>query len=185
MTMSKLQATIEARRIFTPDFKELELYDKHLVFVYDNHKNGFFSHKSVVGSADYLGVALTIEKDFTMKRNASFPFVIQNHSNTKLNKVNGQQSRIWGEVYALNLFQMAILDTWMNNNVDMRREKKYISLEEQPSSLRTKQGPVVPCWMYLCEEDFYLRTTQNLQYGVNMSRNKLWGFEWTTKPMVN
>lgn len=185
MTASKFQNTIESRRIFTPDFKDLDQYDKHLVMVYDNHKNGFFSHKSICMTSEYMGVGLTIERDFTMRRNASFPFVIQNHSNTELNKVNGQQSKIWGEVYALNTFQLASLDTWMNNNVDMFREKKYIELVDQPSSLRSKQPPVSQCWVYLCEPSFFLRTTQGLQYGVSMSRNKQWGFEWTTRPMVN
>jgi len=142
---------LRERGRFTPDFKELRMYENIPVFVYnymqgDNSANKFFDQDG----AHYLGEGQTCGPIFVMK-GLYFPVVFEDTF-----KSSPSRATVQGEIYTVTPKQLLALDRIMDNNVAFKRQLKNCFLKDQRSKFANKTViPSIPCWIYIGIHDYW------------------------------
>ncbi len=139
------------RKFLTPDYKDLEKYHQHLVFVDGMLKEGIGKNTFFLNEATYLGSAYTVETNYIMKRMAAFPITFQ-YNKKQPNPCKG----VWGDLYAVDTDTMVVLDNLFANHVMYEREKKFIVCNEQFVDFKQgKKCATVEAWYYLGIEEYW------------------------------
>jgi gamma-glutamylcyclotransferase (GGCT)/AIG2-like uncharacterized protein YtfP len=138
------------RAWFSPDIKELQKHEGHIVFICDAFMKECNSNVmgGLLKSAKYLGQSATLEAKYVLKRTSTLalPFECRN------TKVPGA-ANILGEAYWVTTEDLLSLDVIYDNNDKQTRKKVFTSLIEQTTPF--KQGakrPVVGAWIYFGNE---------------------------------
>lgn len=126
---------LHRRKQMTPDVSDLCGLEEHLVFIYDEYKRGFALHEYLNG-AKYLGSARTIDNSFQLMvtPSGSLPILLSGDHLKTENKANYHSCK--GEVYALTVNQMILLDQIHENTRLFERQQKYCVLEDQVSPFK-------------------------------------------------
>lgn len=167
-----------ARKFFTPDWQDLNEQQYNLVFLWDSHMKNFPLHNSTLTFARYLGRAHTVEKNFSMRVNGVYPFVIQDDSATTKHL---QKSAVRGELYAVSPLLMSKLDINCVNGEEMERNKLYVQAYEQPSVMKDGKGPIVQAWVYTHKLDLWNKVTTGWHYGISACEKSIWAWEWKNR----
>lgn len=175
---------LKCRRIYTPDLKdELEPYSKHIVMIWDSFKIGFPSEKQLE-NCSFLGDCWTIENNFLMKVCPTFPIIWQ--TKNVGDKESPNQTRVYGEAYAMDIHQLMRLDAVMDNHSSYIRRKRYIALEDQMWP-KTKSGPerhvTVEAWIYLSTQKFKEEVAKHMGWGSQVKIRDRYYWQWRHENM--
>lgn len=144
------------RGIWTPDFHHLRQYEAIPLFVYGKYqKNGVNKH--ILEGAQFISNAHTLLARFEMKEddysNATV-FAYSNNEEPKKQKYN-----IKGELWAVNVEHIHILDRRARNGQQYIRIKTKISIENPnalPDDGRRYRGlPYIEAYIYVGNPEYY------------------------------
>jgi hypothetical protein len=183
MGIAEVKEQLHLRSIYSPDLKEeLEPYENHLVFIWDNHKLSF-PNERLLSTTKFLGEAWTVENNFVMRISPTLPIIYQvNPSDKEKGKV--MEARVWGEVYALKTHEMLRLDANMDNTGSFIRRQRYVALVDQPfPGGNTERKVTVSAWIYLATPFFRNEVSDSLRIGSQTRKDGKLYWEWIKRNM--
>lgn len=149
----KLFNALEARKDSTPDMSRLKYFDNILVFAYGTLQRGHENYSIIAEGSKYLGMGHTVLRAYSMYDTLNgFPMVFQE-------SVAEHQAYIKGEVWAVSPSTLAKIDRLESNGSYYRRQRTYVSLDEQIVPSKDNMHPIVDCQIYLgmTRHDVYKR----------------------------
>jgi len=135
--------TLDERAKKTPDLDRMKYFENILVFVYGTLQRGHENYPILAEGSRYLGQGHTVLKNFSMWDTLNgFPMVFPE---TQLE----HQGYIRGEVWAVTPDTLARIDRLESNGEYYRRQKTFVTLDEQIIPSKNDLHPVVDCQIYL------------------------------------
>mgnify|MGYP006365673073 CR=1 FL=1 len=147
---------LQRRQAQTPDFKDIRLKEKVLLFIYDDMKKGGLNNYFLTES-DYLGVARTASNFYKM-RTGIFPIVFDEEDKNTV--VRGF---IQGEIFAVSPETILAMDRLKCNGEMFSRKKRNFFLEEQHRTTKDgkKQAITVTAYIYIGVNEFWKHESLN------------------------
>ncbi len=170
------QQELKSRKFYTPDIRDVEKYDNHLVFVDSYLMSKYNTKREFLEKAQYLGAAMTVSGQYRMM--CSNRWAVTFHEAKKPTSRN-----VFGEVYAVSTEALFALDAFYSNYLYVNRKKQWVRLREQEAPFKNGiTRPTVEAWMYLGIPERWKDIT--LVYGPVALDKGIQTYHWNDKPKI-
>lgn len=158
------------RYFFTPDWKDINEYEKILFFTDGVLRKQFSKHQVWLPDAEWIGEAITTVSKFIQKRTADTPIMFEE-------KTSALSDNVWGDVWAITPEQLHALDVNLDTYERFDRKKVYVKLIDQLAPYKQgKMHPIVQAYTYLGRPEFW--ENHQMVYSSHLVSGKNNGWIW-------
>jgi len=173
----KLIESIELRRRYTPDFKELKKKQAHLVFIPDELRKTYAFHPMIRNRGTYLGLGSSVSTNYLLynAKDDGRSIFMESRPN------DAAKNCMIGELYLVPLHTLCMLDGFYDNGTEFERKQIYVwGLDQKLQSkiLKNHHGinPSLHAWVYLGIKDRWInnpsRTPPKLSFAIRTFNGK-------------